>query len=185
MQHGRVVKSRCRVASSRQPIIVVRPSYHVIAPSCCRRCAAVASRHCVVAFLLRRVVVPHRHAVVVVQPSHCVIASLRCCAASSRCIVAPHRFVVVVVQPSHHRVVAPSSSRPVVTSSRRIVVLSPIAPLFLVGCCVFGCHAVAVCVVALRHRVASTVVAPLSRRHFWLVVVLLLLLSLFLLTWGD
>jgi hypothetical protein len=36
---------------------------------------------------------------------------------------------------------------------------------------------------ASRHCVASTVVAPSSRRRFWLVVVLLL--SLFLLTWGD
>ncbi len=236
---SRCVESRCRVPSSRGPIIVVRPSHRVIAPRRCaaslrrRRRAANTSRHrivalsrhiCRAALSCRRravslrcchgvVVAPlHRHAAVFAALSlrrHCaVVASSR----RRRCdIVAPlsrrraasscrrHGCRAIVALSRHRCRAASSRHRP--ASSRRII--AAVIDVLLLHCCrgvvkSSRCRAIVVAprhhviaphrrvvanrptvfgwllCFASRHRVASTVVAPLSRRRFWLVVVLLL-----------
>jgi hypothetical protein len=195
----RVTLSRRIFASAHHRCASVVPRHRaallhrIVVPSpCSRRIASLRHR---VAALSRHVVASHRRAVVA---SCCRVVALlrrRRCAVSSRyCAASSHRIIV----PSSGRIIMPLS-----TCSRCIIALyrhrcraassrhhaASLRRRQLPHCfwlvVVFGCRAVAVCVVASRHRVASTVVAPSSRCRFWLVVALLLLLSLLLLTWGD
>ncbi len=135
--------------------------------------------------------------VVIVQPSHRVVASRRRIASSRRCAVPSCRIVALLrcrtassrhraaslcrrcraAIASRHRVIAPR--RRVKSLPRRRYRQTPHCFWLVV---VFGCRAVVVCVIASRHRIASslygschrrraTAVAPSLRRRFWLVVV--------------
>jgi hypothetical protein len=169
-----IAPSHCRAAVIAASLFFVAPSlrrcYSIVALRCCTVIAVLApSSHC--------------HAIVVV-PRHHVIAP-RHRAASSPPSSLRHRYYTVDAALLHRLVVAPLSSRRVVRSSRRIIALSPIAPLFLVGCCVW---------LSCRRRLRRRVASPRSIHRCCAVIALLILigccvvvvlLSLFLLTLGD